>query len=235
MTQIYYSCSICSGKPEAIDESLESFPSGHSTAAFAGFIFLYLYRNAKLKVFSNHHAAMWKLVATYAPVLGATLIAGTSTIDEDNNWYDVSPSNCYSLTQCTRCSSRYDRSSQVPLSGQSWLSVPIEWSTPACGTSASTIFYQPGIRSARTRHVILDDGFLTLFSLSLTEQANPALVASRQPSSAMQPVGALKRLTVARRSMPRTIYAAHWLASITVSMIVAMDTTEAKPTTLRMT
>jgi len=31
---------------------------------------------------------MWKLVATYAPVLGATLIAGALTIDEFHNWYD---------------------------------------------------------------------------------------------------------------------------------------------------
>lgn len=31
---------------------------------------------------------MWKLVATYAPILGATLIAGTLTIDEYHNWYD---------------------------------------------------------------------------------------------------------------------------------------------------
>ena len=35
---------------------------------------------------------MWKLVVTYAPVLGATLIAGTLTIDEYHNWYDVSGS-----------------------------------------------------------------------------------------------------------------------------------------------
>lgn len=31
---------------------------------------------------------MWKLVATYAPILGATLIAGALTIDEYHNWYD---------------------------------------------------------------------------------------------------------------------------------------------------
>jgi diacylglycerol diphosphate phosphatase / phosphatidate phosphatase len=71
-----------------INDALESFPSGHTTAAFAGFIFLYFYLNAKLKVWSNYHPAMWKLVATYAPVLAATLIAGALTIDEFHNWYD---------------------------------------------------------------------------------------------------------------------------------------------------
>jgi hypothetical protein len=32
---------------------------------------------------------MWKLIALYAPLLSATLIAGALTIDEFHNWYDV--------------------------------------------------------------------------------------------------------------------------------------------------
>jgi hypothetical protein len=32
---------------------------------------------------------MWKLVAVYAPILGATLIGGALTIDEFHNWYDI--------------------------------------------------------------------------------------------------------------------------------------------------
>jgi diacylglycerol diphosphate phosphatase / phosphatidate phosphatase len=83
-----YDRTICTGDQNEIDDSLESFPSGHSTAAFAGFVFLYLYLNAKLKVWSNYHPAMWKLIVTYAPILGATLIAGALTIDEYHNWYD---------------------------------------------------------------------------------------------------------------------------------------------------
>ena len=80
--------SVCTGDKKQINDSLESFPSGHSTAAFGGFIFLYLYLNAKLKVWSNYHPAMWKMVVVYAPVLAATLIAGALTIDEYHNWYD---------------------------------------------------------------------------------------------------------------------------------------------------
>lgn len=87
--QIYYTREICTGDPDTIDDSLESFPSGHTTAAFAGFVFLYLYLNAKLKVFSNYHPAMWKLIAIYAPILGAVLIGGALTIDEFHNWYDI--------------------------------------------------------------------------------------------------------------------------------------------------
>jgi diacylglycerol diphosphate phosphatase/phosphatidate phosphatase len=86
--QIMYDRSICTGDRNEIDDSLESFPSGHSTAAFAGFVFLFLYLNAKLKTFSNYHPAMWKLIAIYAPLLGATLIASSLTIDEYHNWYD---------------------------------------------------------------------------------------------------------------------------------------------------
>ncbi|KAI1505778.1 phosphatidic acid phosphatase type 2/haloperoxidase [Biscogniauxia marginata] len=87
--QIYYTRQICTGNIADIDDSLESFPSGHTTAAFAGFVYLSLYLNAKLKVFANYHPSMWKLIIIYIPILGATLIGGALTIDEFHNWYDV--------------------------------------------------------------------------------------------------------------------------------------------------
>ncbi|KAF2103726.1 acid phosphatase/Vanadium-dependent haloperoxidase [Rhizodiscina lignyota] len=86
---IMYDRSICTGDTDTIDDSLESFPSGHAVAAYAGFVYLYLYLNAKLKVWSNYHPAYWKLIATYTPILGATLISGSLTIDQYHNWYDV--------------------------------------------------------------------------------------------------------------------------------------------------
>lgn len=87
--ELYFTRDICTGDANTIDDSLESFPSGHTTAAFAGFVYLYLYLNAKLKVFANYHPAMWKLVVIYAPILGAMLIGGALTIDEFHNWYDI--------------------------------------------------------------------------------------------------------------------------------------------------
>jgi diacylglycerol diphosphate phosphatase/phosphatidate phosphatase len=87
--EIYFRPEICTGDKAEINDALESMPSGHTTAAFAGFVFLYLYLNAKLKVFSNYHPAFWKLIAIYAPILGACLIGGALTIDEYHNWYDV--------------------------------------------------------------------------------------------------------------------------------------------------
>ena len=85
---IMFDRTVCRGNQNDINDSLESMPSGHSTAAWAGFLYLYFYLNAKLKVFSNHHPSMWKLIALYAPLLGATLITGSLTIDEFHNWYD---------------------------------------------------------------------------------------------------------------------------------------------------
>lgn len=87
--QVMFDRSICTGDENEIDDSLESMPSGHTTAGFAGFVFLYLYLNAKLKVFANYHPAMWKLIVLYAPLLGACLIGGALTIDEYHNWYDI--------------------------------------------------------------------------------------------------------------------------------------------------
>ncbi|KAL1629973.1 putative phosphatidic acid phosphatase beta [Diplodia seriata] len=89
LRNIMYDRTICTGDQDEIDDSLESFPSGHTTAAFGGFVYLSLYLNAKLKVAANYHPAMWKLIAIMAPLLGATLIGGALTIDEYHNWYDV--------------------------------------------------------------------------------------------------------------------------------------------------
>lgn len=84
-----FTAEICTGPADSVQNALESFPSGHATTIFAGMVFLYLYLNAKLKVFSNYHPAMWKLVVLYLPLLGACLIAGTLTIDRSHNWYDI--------------------------------------------------------------------------------------------------------------------------------------------------
>lgn len=88
-TSIFYRPDVCTGDVKLIRDALESMPSGHTTAAFAGFVFLSLYLNGKLKVFANYHSSMWKLIAIYAPILGACLIAGSLTIDNYHNWYDV--------------------------------------------------------------------------------------------------------------------------------------------------
>ncbi|KAK4332996.1 Tom37 domain-containing protein [Rhodotorula toruloides] len=86
---IMFDRSVCTGDAKEINDSLESMPSGHSTAAWAGLLFLSLYLNGKLKVFSDYRPQFWKMIAFFAPLLGAFLISGSLTIDEFHHWYDV--------------------------------------------------------------------------------------------------------------------------------------------------
>ncbi|KAI6770990.1 hypothetical protein HG531_009845 [Fusarium graminearum] len=88
--QIMYTTEICTQPDQSrIQNAITSFPSGHTTAAFAGFGFLFLWLNAKLKVWADHKPAFWKLSLTFVPVLAAVLIAGSLTIDAAHNWYDI--------------------------------------------------------------------------------------------------------------------------------------------------
>ncbi|CAO2652330.1 Nn.00g006130.m01.CDS01 [Neocucurbitaria sp. VM-36] len=53
-THLYYTASqVCTGNAAKVKEAQMSFPSGHACAAFAGFVFLALYLNAKFKVFGR--------------------------------------------------------------------------------------------------------------------------------------------------------------------------------------
>ncbi|KAF4773015.1 PAP2 superfamily protein [Colletotrichum scovillei] len=49
--QIMYSVDVCTQPDrDKLKNAMTSFPSGHSTAAFAGYVYLFLYLNAKLKI-----------------------------------------------------------------------------------------------------------------------------------------------------------------------------------------
>ncbi|GAA5837566.1 hypothetical protein JCM9279_006790 [Rhodotorula babjevae] len=91
---LYFTRSVCTGDRNEINDSLESLPSGHSTAAWAGLLFLSLYLNGKLKLFADYRPQFWKMLAFFAPLLGAFLIAGSLTIDEYHHWYDVVIGSC---------------------------------------------------------------------------------------------------------------------------------------------
>ncbi|KAI1764327.1 acid phosphatase/Vanadium-dependent haloperoxidase [Hypoxylon sp. FL1150] len=84
-----YTPKICATQGRPLWDAMQSFPSGHSTTIFAAGVYLYLYLNAKLKVFANYHPSMWKLLLLYFPILGAVLVCGCLTIDQSHHWYDI--------------------------------------------------------------------------------------------------------------------------------------------------
>jgi membrane-associated phospholipid phosphatase len=86
---LLFNRSICTGDDKDINDALESMPSGHATAAFAGLVYCSLYLNGKLKIFANYRPQYWKFVLFYAPLLGAVLIAASLTIDHYHHWYDI--------------------------------------------------------------------------------------------------------------------------------------------------
>ncbi|KAK2594184.1 hypothetical protein QQS21_008123 [Conoideocrella luteorostrata] len=88
--KVMYTTEICTQPSRSLlKDAVTSFPSGHSTVAFSGFIFLFLWLNAKLKVWADHKPALWKLALTTTPLLSAVLIACSLTIDAAHNWYDI--------------------------------------------------------------------------------------------------------------------------------------------------
>ncbi|VBB81709.1 Putative protein of unknown function [Podospora comata] len=88
--QIMYTIEICTNPDKAaIKTAITSFPSGHATSAWAGYGFLFLWMNAKLKVWGNYQTSFYWLVLLTAPVLGATLLASCLTVDQAHHWYDI--------------------------------------------------------------------------------------------------------------------------------------------------
>lgn len=88
--KLYFTSDICTTDDHArLKTAMTSFPSGHTTAAWAGFFYLFLYLNAKLKVWADYRPAVWKLPVIFAPILGAVLISSTLCINWSHNWYDV--------------------------------------------------------------------------------------------------------------------------------------------------
>ncbi|KAJ4286011.1 hypothetical protein N0V88_008164 [Collariella sp. IMI 366227] len=88
--QIMYTVEVCTNpNKKALKTQMTSFPSGHSTTSFSGYTFLFLWMNAKLKVWTNFQSSFYWLALLLAPVLGATLMAACLTIDQAHNWYDI--------------------------------------------------------------------------------------------------------------------------------------------------
>ncbi len=92
---VMYTSEICTGNPAKIQNAMESFPSGHSQIAFAGLLYLSIYLNAHLRVFSFSATSMtrrpqhWKMLAVVGPVLLAVYLASTLVLGHHHHAYDV--------------------------------------------------------------------------------------------------------------------------------------------------
>jgi len=88
--QVMFTLDICTNPDKKfLETAATSFPSGHSVAALAGWGFLFLYWNAKFKIWADHKPALWKIWIAYAPLLAAFIISCSLTIDAAHNWYDI--------------------------------------------------------------------------------------------------------------------------------------------------
>ncbi|OTB05357.1 hypothetical protein M426DRAFT_29770, partial [Hypoxylon sp. CI-4A] len=88
--QYMYTTEVCTVEDaRPLWNAMQSFPSGHSTTIWAAAVYLFLYLNAKLKVFANYHPSMWKLLLLYSPILGSVLLCGSLSLDNSHNWYDI--------------------------------------------------------------------------------------------------------------------------------------------------
>ncbi|KAF9870676.1 pap2 superfamily protein [Colletotrichum karsti] len=88
--QVMYTSSICTQPDKSLlKQAMTSFPSGHAASPFASFGFLFLYLNAKLKVWADKQPAIWKLAVTMAPLFAAFLMACIIIVDRAHHWYDV--------------------------------------------------------------------------------------------------------------------------------------------------
>lgn len=77
----------CTGNIRTIMDGRKSFPSGHSSFAFASMVFVSLYLSGKLHVFNtNGRGQTWRLLVVIFPLVVASAIAISRTCDYHHHW-----------------------------------------------------------------------------------------------------------------------------------------------------
>jgi ATP/ADP translocase len=86
---------VCTGDQNQIRNAMESFPSGRAQISFAGLLYLSIYLNAHLGVFTIpadfwiRRRRYWKMLAVLAPTLLAFHLALTLVMTHYHQWHDV--------------------------------------------------------------------------------------------------------------------------------------------------
>lgn len=81
---------IVPGQSESVlRDGRQSFPSGHSSIAFAGMVFLSLWLSGKTGLFRHHGGTSWKAVVALIPIAIATTVAVSRVVDYHHNFSDI--------------------------------------------------------------------------------------------------------------------------------------------------
>ncbi|KAJ4765491.1 hypothetical protein LUZ62_075866 [Rhynchospora pubera] len=79
---------ICHGIAKVMNDGHKSFPSGHTSYAFAGLGFVSLYLSGKIKAF-DRRGHVSKLCIVFLPLLVASLVGISRVSDYRHHWQDV--------------------------------------------------------------------------------------------------------------------------------------------------